>query len=261
MSRHHRTNNPIHLMKANLLFNLVLLSALSTLSHAAVTINWGSETFSEILDSHGVALDNSYVFQLGVFSTTTGLGEVPYVPELRSLTDWAGHWKVFDQADYDVLVDGDGKSWGTFSSHPVLMDDGTSDSSFATAGFNFTGLDAYLWIYKPGEAALGGENLLVRAAGWEFPATSECCGTTLPLDWSVSDLTVGDVPTLGHQKGSGSIVAVGAGDSPYTGSSDSAIGALQTGTFVPEPGSALLVLLLGMMAVLDRRRVWIYRCS
>ena len=110
-------------MKFKFLLTLMLLTTLSPLSHAAVTINWGSEAFSTLLDSKGVPLDSSYVFQLGVFTTTTQSGTVPYVPQLTSLDDWASHWKVFDKADFNSIVD-NGQTWSTFSSTVVLNNNG-----------------------------------------------------------------------------------------------------------------------------------------
>lgn len=260
MSPSSRSSTPLHLMKFKFLLTLMLLTTLSPLSHAAVTINWGSEAFSTLLDSKGVPLDGSYEFQLGVFTTTTQSGTVPYVPQLTSLDDWASHWKVFDKADFNSIVD-NGQTWSTFSSTVVLNNNGTSSYAGAAADVNFTGLDAYLWIHKPGDATRGGENLLLRAAGttpgttnWQFPASvADCCGKNLPIDWSVTDLQGSDVPVIGYQKGSLEAPTVGAGDTPPSGGY---ISYMETSTFVPEPCSAVMVMVLGLMGLLDRRRSW-----
>ncbi|MCX6876178.1 MAG: hypothetical protein NTW21_20585 [Verrucomicrobia bacterium] len=255
-------------MKAKLFLNIVVLGALSSFSHAALTINWGSKTFSQLLDSHGTTLDDSYVFQLGAFGSYTDGVYVSYDPGAAPIGEWSGHWNVFDQADYYGFVDGASKTWGTFSGTVVLKNDGTSAYSGAEAGFDFRNLDAYLWIRKADEMVVGGvgsENLLVHAvakdggtAAWKFPQTvSDCCGSK-PVEWSVSDLNSSDMPLYGYQKAeSDGSIRRGTGNTNYnSGNSGSyPAGYLQLGA-VPEPCSSVLVLVLSVLAVLDRRRAW-----
>ena len=257
MSYPSRSANHLLLMKPKFFLNFLLLGLLSTLSPAAVTVTWGSLDFTQILDSHGAPLDSSYVFQLGVFSST-------YTPVVNDIANWSSHWQVFDQADYQTL-DASGTTWATFGSEAILNNNGTTSSTAATAaqGFDFRGLNAYLWIHSPDATVLGDQNLLVRASGstlgstdWQFPTTvADCCGANLPLQWSVSDLTPTDVPVVGYQKGADpQAPVVGEGKAELPSHTPESFLELAV---VPEPCSAVMMLVLGMLAMLDRRRSWI----
>jgi hypothetical protein len=200
----------------------------------AQTLNWGSAVFSQIVDSTGQTLDNTFVFEIGAF--TEG-----FVPEESNVDSWLANWKVFDQAAYNQSI-------GYFSSTVHMLDDGTSDSPEMSAGApSFEGLSAYLWIRKGDDPVEGSEWLLTRADNWTFPtATPGCCDKELPVQWSVSDLDGGDVPEWGKQGDvSGSGVSTSTGG-PYT---------LQTFTFVPEPGTAMMSALGIGCLCLRRRRI------
>ncbi len=196
------------------------------------TLDWGSEVFSDLVDSKGVTLDNSFVFQLGAFVDG-------FLPDQTNTGSWLANWRVFDQASYNP-------DYGYFSSTVQMNDDGSSTSSDRSPGtMSFEGLGAYLWVRNGDDPEAGIEWLLTRADSWVFPsAVPGCCDNGTPLQWSVSDLDGSDVPVWGSQNGvngAGEFVATG----PYT---------LQTYTFVPEPSSALLGLLSGGLLLMRRRR-------
>lgn len=191
------------------------------------TLDWGSEVFSDLVDSQGDTLDSVFVFELGAFVDG-------FVPDETNVGLWHQNWMVFDQASYNA-------SLGYFTSTVTMNDDGSS--SYNPSSISFEGLSAYLWIRNSTDPVEGTEWLLARAASWVFPnAVPGCCDNEPPLQWSVSDLATTDVPVWGNQGG-----IEGAGHYTVTGNYT-----LQTYTFIPEPSSG--VLLLFSAAMLMRRR-------
>lgn len=208
---------------------VVLLVSASPL--AAQQLNWGSEIGSSLVDSTGAVLDHTFVFELGTFASG-------FTPAVGNVDDWAANWLVFDQASYNSGL-------GYFTSTVLMEDDGTSDSPFATLGApSFEGLDAFLWIRNDDDPVEGSEWLLTRADSWVFPnAIPGCCDNGVPIEWSVSDLEIANVPVWGNQDG-----IEGAGAYTTTGGYT-----LQTYTFVPEPGSLLLTVMAGCLALRRKR--------
>jgi hypothetical protein len=110
---------------------------------------------------------------------------------------------------------------------------------------SFEGLSAFIWIRKGADPIEGSEWLLTRASNWTFPtAIPGCCDHDPPTQWSVSDLTGGDVPLWGSQGGVN-------GGGVHT---DYGVHTLQTFTFVPEPSSALMLAISCACLVMGRRR-------
>lgn len=214
------------------LIRILASTALLTAVAPAQTINWGSEVFSDLRDSNGLTLDDLYVFEIGTF-------DPGFSPLETNTTDWLESWNVFDRASYN-------ESLGYFTGTTEMTDAGLSTSPYLAADIpSFEGLDAYLWIRKGDLPVPGSEWLVVRAADWAFPtAIPGCCDNGLPVEWSVSDLAGSDTPAWGNQSG-----VQGPGEYTYTGPST-----LQTYTFVPEPGSAVLLALSAAIATFARRR-------
>jgi hypothetical protein len=205
----------------------------------AQTLDWGSRVFSDIVDSEGQTLDNTFLFQLGAFDPL-------FIPTEENMNQWVSNWRVFDQASYNPGI-GYFANWSTETDTLRMLDDGTSNSPFETAGApSFEGLTAYIWIRKGDQPVEGSEWLLTRASTWVFPnATPGCCDNELDVQWSVSDLdTHGETPLWG---GYGTVE--GPGVFTPSGPHD-----LQTYTFVPEPSSSLLAAAAGILTVLRRRR-------
>jgi hypothetical protein len=244
-------------MKAILLRSAALICLLTVAAHSR-TINWGSEVFSILVDSSNQELTlssntpvDNFVFELGAFRTVTN---TEFVPTLFNIEQWATNWKVFDRASYSQTSD-------YFTSTVEINSSGfSSNTAVAPSNFNFDNLPAYIWIRNEGVTAgsTAAEWLLVRSSSWTFDAPlSHCCDPNLPVEWSVSDLTAADIPVYGAQKddtrayengviSSQPVAQVG----PY----------LQTATFafspVPELSSSVLILVLGVLGLLDRRRAW-----
>ena len=245
----------------------LLFAPLATLAlveaRAAATINWGSPVTSVFRDSQGNVLDPSiYRFELGAFTAS-------FTPTSSNISLWRDNWRVFDVADYqiydsafDVIESGvDGAVYGSFSGAAELLADGTSGSlkDGVSTGFDFSGLDAYVWGYNTATYDSNLEWVIVRDTSWVFPINENmdpdnCCPLTLAIDWSLSDLNYStheaeilnnDTALFGSQGGD---LANGLGEfstqsEPYT---------LQTFT-IPESSTALVGLLLGGL-VLRRYR-------
>lgn len=228
------------LMLCSFLRFLVFVGLISGTLVSAQQIDWGSPVFSDLVDSEGNVLDQSFVFQLGAFDTG-------YDPSANDPADWLSHWEVFDEADYNGIeqpVD-DGIS-GYYTSTANMEPDGTSDSPEESPGAaSFEGRQGFIWIRNGDTPESGTEWLVVTSSSWIFPvADPGCCGSGLPLEWSSSDLSDVDVPLWGSQggfSGPGEYTVTG----PYT---------QQTFTFVPEPAPALLLGIGGMVMTVRRRR-------
>lgn len=196
----------------------------------AQTLNWGNVVGGPIVTSSGNPIDDSFLFQLGAF--TTG-----FVPEFSNVSQWLGNWRVFDQAEYDSVFG--------FSTSTAYIQNGVTSSEPGASSMTFAGLDAYIWVRNADTPIEGTEWLLTRALDWKFPATGgSCCDQTV-LQWSVSDLNSSTTPKIGGHNG-----VSGPGVFTPPGSS---VG-LQTHTFVPEPSSVFLAAVTGLVIVLRRRR-------
>ena len=208
-------------MKASYILTLSLIMSLSLSGLRGQTIEWGSDVFSKIVDSKGATLDNSYVFDLGVFTS-------PFTPDDTNTATWFANWQTFDRAAYSPTN-------RYFTSTIQMTDDGTSDSAFLSPSApSFEGLEAYIWVRNAETPSPTTEWFLVKSPAWVFPtAIPGCCDNDLPVQWSIADLVPSDTPVWGSQKGED-----GKGSFTQDG-----VYSLQTFTFVPEPSSAMLVLL------------------
>ncbi|MEO5714798.1 MAG: hypothetical protein ABIT37_15060 [Luteolibacter sp.] len=212
-------------MKARFTTLLALTFLLGTASVRSQTLNWASLTQSEVVDSHGVALDqNTYVFELGAF--TSG-----FTPQESNISLWATYWHVFDTASYTYDQN---TSTGYFTGDEKVQN---------VPGYvgMFQGLSAYLFVRNSTDT----EFFLARPGdtnAWKFPTLDpDCCPNGEVTTWSVSNLTT-DAPIWGTQGG------VEGGGIGIPGNYD-----LQTYA-VPETSSSLLALIGGGFFLFHRRR-------
>lgn len=217
----------------------VALLAIATPGIASDTnrLQWGSLEESTIVDSYGNSLPaDKFTFDLGAF-----VGG--FTPDDSNVSQWATNWRVFDRAKY---VFNDLTGMAEFASEYTMYNNTffNSHNGYEDVGFS---RDAYIWVYNQQTAEPGSEWFLARATTWIFPTLSEvCCDNNLSIQWSMGDLEdAGVTPIWGSQfdqEGSG----VRSG---FNSGAD-----LQTFTFIPEPSSALLVAIAGIMGALRRSR-------
>ncbi|SKB07241.1 PEP-CTERM protein-sorting domain-containing protein [Prosthecobacter debontii] len=208
----------------------------------ASTIFWGSSIGVDVLiDSNGQPLGGEFSFEMGVFDNG-------FVPTVTNINDWAANWRVFDIA-FDptptIPDDGDPEGWSeenqAFAGTVDHLSDGTSDSPYATPGFQFQqGTVVYLWVYNTKDRVTETEWALVTdgvntgdtLSDWVFPDPAEVAGS---YDWMLGD----------------------ADSAVYGGLSDNGGGGVTLQTLVvpvPEPGSVLLLGVTVLGALLHRRR-------
>ena len=220
----------------------ILLAAVSALSFAllspsasAQTINWGGTSFSFNNLSYlsdGSAMPSTFTWEVGTF--TGG-----FVPTATNASDWSSNWTSFGTDNTDTSFP---YTWG-----------GTGEVNSAATD----GLQGYIWGYNNlGLMGLtGGEALLVTSTAWSTPSF----GSITPSpNWDISSSTNTVFGRIDR-----SIDAVGGvdqGGGIVTGAqSDSTASTfeVQSGTWnvapVPEPGSALLLGSLGLLARIRRR--------
>jgi len=211
-----------------------LLAALAAVlvqgSASASTIFWESAFNDLLYDSNGLALDAGFSFEIGTFGG--------FVPTLANINDWDGNWKVFDRA-----FDPDANGWNTvdqfFTGTVDHLVTGESSSADAVPGTVFTqGETAFLWVYNTKARNLTTEWALLgdgtstgdAADDWIIPDPADPPGTSYV--WQLADLDQVVFGGGNNVQGSGSFTT------------DPGTFSLQTHLVpVPEPGSALLVLL------------------
>lgn len=125
-------------------YNIALISCLLISAlRGQVPIPWSSPPAATNLTSSGQTMDNSFVFELGVFTGS-------FVPTAENRDEWEENWNVADQSNYD-------SSTARY----------TSVHTAASNSAPFTvGKAAYVW----GQS--GSEWILFRSESWIWPATS-----------------------------------------------------------------------------------------
>lgn len=202
----------------------------------ASTVFWGSAFNDNLFDSSGTALDSTYSFEIGTF--TSG-----FTPTYQNVDQWQANWMVIERA-YDPDVNGWNSAQQFFAGTVGLNPDGTSDWTGANPADVFTqGDTVYLWAYNSkdivpsSEWALVTDGTTVGNTGdpWVIPDPADTAG----YNWNLADASTA---IIGGANGV-------QGDGTYTATPP--VFSLQTAV-VPEPGSAFL-LLAAAAAHLTRR--------
>lgn len=203
-------------------------------------LNWGSLEESTIVDSNGNRLSpDNFTFDLGAFVDG-------FTPDDANVSLWAANWRSFNVAVYSF----DGDDTGNFASEYTMYESGNFNTgSFSYGDFEDLGIsrNAYIWVYNSQSPEPGTEWFLARSSTWVFPTLGlDCCDNDPPIEWSMGDLSdAGVTPIWGGQDGQ-----QGAGlVNNFISGAD-----LQTFTFIPEPSSALLISLAGVLGVFRRSR-------
>ena len=248
-------------MKSNLLLLLAAMAMSAPLAHAS-GIDWGNNAYGATADpnvfrymynSQGGLLDNSFSFELGTWASG-------FTPTSANIALWSANWKVLSTA-YAPGANG----WASLDSSNPGVNDPNQNPEFFSRAINFnangtvqnggpsiftTNEQAYIWVFNSKAVATGSQWALVTDVSpgataddvWHLPDPSQ--SLSFPISWSLS---TADTAVYGEVNG-----VVGAG----TQGVDPGPNSLQTFNVspVPEPGSALLILLAGMAVQLRRRQ-------
>ena len=208
----------------------------------AQTIHWGDALLDTLIKSDGSDITSSgnYQFQIGVF-------EEGFTPGAENTAAWIANWQTLDAAvfnealgyftsSFNVTVD----PFSGQEGQPLL---GMSDSPEAEPGARVAaGQQLWLMVYNNTNLDATTELFLGTAGTWSLPAVG-ANQMTMPVNFRLDEITL--APVFGganELRGGGTFTDVPGGN--Y---------ALQTATFIPEPGSGAM-LLLSVAGLLRRRR-------
>lgn len=223
-------------MKTKCILIIVATLLAAPVARAFSTIGWQNVPGDPLIDSQGNALDATYVFELGTFATG-------FTPTAGNTNLWAANWKLLNRATAPPDIN-TGNGWNVggsfFSSSLDFNANGTVQGLSGSATFT-AGEQAYIWVYSTtnnGELALVKDD--VAGSGpddiWQLPDPTVGPGTT--LTWVLDDTT--PVAVVGNLSGT------------FNGDAFR----LQTAQVspIPEPGSSLMILLVGCLARVVRSR-------
>lgn len=214
---------------------LYLLSAALLLAAPAAKgsgVGWGNSPFDalSLYDSTGALLDDTFMFELGTFGS--------FVPLINNIDQWEANWKLLDSAQAP-----DTSGWNSaaqyFTSSFTFETDGTVQGLTGSSIFT-TGEQAYLWVRSGEEWALVTDNTVGVGPDniWQLPNPTDSLGQ--PLTWNLNSATTAVIGGVNGTQGAGE----------YTADPGASM-RLQTHV-VPEPGTALLILIAGCVARLRR---------
>ncbi|MBX7211275.1 MAG: PEP-CTERM sorting domain-containing protein [Verrucomicrobiaceae bacterium] len=201
-----------------------LLLAWLPQAHAR-NINWSSGVGDIFLQADGVtAMDSSFGFELGGF--TTG-----FTPTQANFSLWQSNWIVFDTANTGTAEWSPGVGYYSSTGMTVAAAGSTVTSSITGATFTI-GQQAYLWAFNTKTIGASTQWAMIANTAWTYPASDPF--NPNDLLWDLQD------PANTAVAGATSVDTVNF------------VATLQAQP-VPEPGSALLVALAGVLIRLRRR--------
>ena len=185
-------------------------------------IEWSSGVGDEFYESDSLTLlDQSFQFELGGFQSG-------FTPTSANLSLWESNWVSFDLANFGNNGWNPTPGVSSYTDSGTLVTAGPGLVSSAETGGTFSiGQQAYLWTYNTKAITGTTEWALLVNPTWSFPVASDPSGPPAVQFWSLGDAgntaVVGEVtPDLNN------------------------FSTLQTQA-VPEPGSALMILVAGVV--------------
>ena len=245
---------------------LAVLFGLSlTLSSQGGTITWGGAIGDINVDSGAKPIDGGFTFQLGRFLDKSS-GDA-FDPQVDSFNLWEDHWVAFDESTYSfVEINGQPTNFGLYTGGARLQPDLTSDSTRIpqqdpSSTFS-PGDQAYIWGYNKKAIDTDTEWILVTNDSsdgeseddWLFPTPSTHSPETIQMRISGASTAVwGSLGDFRNDDGtSPEIIGQGSFSSRLDSYSIQTHGLFAT--TIPEPGTALLLILGGFLSIIRRSR-------
>jgi hypothetical protein len=217
---------------------VLLLAAGSPPKANAVQFAWGTQFEAELYQADGSTMDASFTFELGTF--TSG-----FVPTEFNLQSWEANWKLLDRSPLDVPNQNVAAAF-------VIDTNGNSNSPDTDPNIVFAeGEQIYMWVFNTQAFNPGTSEWALISRTQPDPFASPTV-----FDWVIPDyeqsldqdvnLNNADIVVFG-----GLHNVQGPGE--YDAANQPSSFQLQTHV-VPEPGSALLLGAIGLLARLRRSR-------
>ncbi len=215
----------------------LLLACGASQSARAVQIAWGSEFESLLFQANGTTLDASYTFELGTFT-------VGFVPTEYNLADWQSNWKLLDRADWDVPNQ-------NFVGFVEINGSGNvSNGTEADPSTYFAqGEQLYIWAFNS-------QTITPGSTQWALVTRTQPDPFVTPtvFDWVIPAYAQSEAQEIRLQDAD-IVVYGGLNNVQGPGEYTSTPPAFQLQTHVvPEPSSALLIGVVGLLARLRRSR-------
>jgi hypothetical protein len=218
---------------------------LTTMGARANSIEWGSEVFGVGLTSTGVPLDNTFHFELGTFN---GLSS-SFIPDETNIPLWRSNWKLLDSTNYNTTT-------RIFTDTAVLVyNNGTSNWSPSVADVPApsatfeVGEQVYIWIYNNTAMDSTTEwGVFTRTASLD-PKLPNWVMPGGPGNQEIQPQQMFTLDTNATPFGGTPTTTGGGSYNPPTSTFS-----FQTHSFVPEPTSALLLVVAGMGCFARRRK-------
>ncbi len=211
----------------------------------ANSIEWGSEPYSTALSSTGTPLDNTFHFELGTFN---GLSS-SFIPDESNIPLWRDNWKLLDSTNYNTVT-------RLFTDTATLVyNAGTSNWSPSvgdvpppSATFE-QGEQVYIWIYNNTAMDATTEWGVYTRMGSVDPQNPDWVLPSGPGSQQVLPQFM-FTPDVNATPFGGTPTSTGGGRFEPPSSSFS----FQTHSFVPEPGSAMLLVVASLSCLARRRK-------
>jgi hypothetical protein len=211
-------------MKKHILLSLVIATLGAGTSVQGSGVSWSSGFNQTFIDSHGNPLDSLFAFELGTFSSG-------FVPTSSNLDQWAANWQLLSRADTtNTHWVPDDPIFGAFYDNGFSFNSSGQVNGLAGSDVFVTGEQAYVWVFSNNEWALVTDNSpgVDENDIWRLPNPADISG--FPLNWELQNA---DTAVFG---------AVNPVSNAFR---------LQTAV-IPEPGTSLLVLMIGGLLQLTR---------
>jgi hypothetical protein len=216
------------------------LTLLCTSGARAYSIGWGDAIYGTDLTSSGAPIDDTFHFELGTFGA--------FIPDEANLPLWRSSWKILDTTSYSNST--------RYFTDTAVLNWNSSNSTYSPAPANVPppsatfaeGEQVYIWVYNNTNMDASTEwgvftrtgSIDPKLPNWVLPSGSSD-QTSFSLQMLIPDANANPFGRNPESIGLGTSTAP-SGSFSY-----------QTHSFVPEPGTAALLVLVGGLGLRRRR--------